>query len=559
MRLSKSFFLTRRENPSTEYSDVSKLLIKSGMVIRNDGGIYSYLPMGLRVIKNIENIIKDELNNLGCEELLLPTLVKDNYDNENMIEEVFHLIDRNNNKMKLTHSSSELFCDLVRHKITSYKDLHFTLYQINNKYRDERRVELGLVRMREFLECEGYSFDSDEGGLDVSYDKMFLAFKNIFSTLSLSPMIVRGNEEIFSEEFQVISEHGDNRVVKCSNCGYTSNIEDASSKVVINRKEVPTKKRELIRTNGSRSIRELSEFFNVFENNILKSIIIKVDGVYKLALLRGNAELNINKLMKVYKTANIDIPTVQELDKLGVDIDYIGPVNCAMEIIADNEVKLMNNFICGSNKKYYHFKNVNIGKDFRINRYEDIKLFDKNSLCPLCKNKCEIINGIEIGQINKLGKKIAKYYDVSYTDEVNQKEYAHLGSYHIGIDRCLNAIVEENHDEEGIIWPMNVAPYKVAIVVANMNHERMCEEAEKLYKKLEQLGIDTILDDRKDSIGVKLNDMDLIGIPIRITVGNDIDHDVVEVKLRNKKEKELVKLNKIYDYIQNMMIEYNKK
>ena len=561
MKLSESFFLTRRENPNTEFTEASKLLVKSGLVLRNDNGIYSYLPMAIKVLNNIQKIIREELTKIHSEEVILPTLIRDKYDYESTFDEVFHVIDRNNNSMKLVHTSFEVFTDLVRQKVNSYKDLHFTLYQINNKYRDEKRLEYGLVRKREFLECEGYSFDSDEGGLDVSYDKMFLTFKNIFSRLSLSPMVVRTNDNdaIFSEEFQVISPNGDNKVVKCSNCGYTSNIEDASSKVVISRKEVVNKQRQLVKTDGYKTIKELSKFFNVFESNIIKSVIIKVDDIYKLALLRGNAELNINKLMKIYNTQNIEIPSVNDLEKLGIAVDYIGPVNCAMEIIADNEVKTMNNFICGSNKKNYYYKNVNIGRDFRISRYEDIKLFNENSLCPLCKSKCNILSGIEIGQINKLGNKPSKYYGISYTDEINQKGYAEIGSYYIGVDRCLNAIVENNHDEKGIIWPINIAPYKVAIVVSNMNHDKMCQEAEKLHKRLNSNGIETLYDDRKDSIGVKLNDMDLIGIPIRVTIGNQIDENMAEVKLRNKSEGKTLKIDKIYDYIDELIKEYNNK
>ncbi len=556
MKTSQSFFITRRESPNNEFNNVSKLLIKSGMVYRNDNGIYSYLPIGLKVVNNVKNVIREELNKISSGELLFPTLIKDKYDNEGSLEEVYHIVDRNNNKMKLIHSSAELFSDLVKHKIKSYKDLHFSLYQINTKFRDEKKVGLGLVRMREYIECESYSFDSDEGGLDVSYDKMFLAFKDIFSRLHINPIVVRGSDGVFSEEFQVVSDSGDNRVVKCTNCGYTSNIEDASSKSVISRKEVFNKKIELIKTNDKKNVKELSEYLNIFENNILKSIIIKVDGIYKMALLRGSSELNVNKLMKIYNTTNIEIPSIYDLKKLGIAVDYIGPINCAMEIIADNEVKLMNNFVCGSNKEYYHYKNVNIGRDFKINRFEDIKLFDKNSLCPLCKNKCKIISGIEVGQINKLGNDISKYYDISYTDEVNQKDYAQIGSYHIGIDRCINAIVLENHDELGIVWPFNIAPYKVAIVVSNMNHERMCDEAEKLYKKLMSCGIETIYDDRKDSIGVKLNDMELIGIPIIVTIGNNLDNNIIEVKLRNNGEEKEIKANKVFDYIQKLIIDF---
>lgn len=558
MRLSNSFFLTRRENPNTEYSDASKLLVKSGLVLRNDNGLYSYLPMGLKVIGNIEAIIRDELSKINNHEVKLPTIMKDD-DHDDVLEEVYHIVDRNNNRMKLAHSSFALFSDLAIQKVNSYKDLHFSLYQINNKYRDEKRVEYGLVRMKEFRECESYSFDSDEGGLDVSYDKMFLTFKNIFARMSLSPMVVRTSDGLFSEEFQVISENGDNKVVKCTNCGYTSNIEDASSKVVISRKEVAHKQRELVKVEGHKTIKELSETLGVFESNIVKSIVIKVDDVYKLALVRGNSSVNVNKLMKIYKTPNVEIPSIADLEKRGISVEHMGPVNCAMEIIADNEIKTMNNFICGSNKKNYYFKNINIGRDFKVTRFEDIKLFNSDSLCPLCKSKCEILNGIEIGQINKLGSKIGKRYGITYTDEINQKGFAHIGSYHIGIDRCLNAIVEENHDENGIIWPYNIAPYKVAIVVSNMNHEKMCKAAEKLYKKLKTNGIDVLYDNRKESIGVKLNDMDLIGIPIRVTIGNNVEENTAEVKLRNKKEGKSIKIDKIVDYIDELIVEFNNK
>ena len=260
MRMSNSFFLTRREFPSDEYNDASKLLIKSGMVIRNNNGIYSYLPMGYKVVENIKKIIKQELTSVcKAEEVFLPTLVYDDGEEDNIFEEVYQITDRSNNKMKLTHSSSDIYIDLVKHKIKSYKDLHFSLYQFNRKYRDERHTEYGLIRMKEFLQCDACSFDSDEGGLDVSYDKMFLAFKNVFSKLSLEPMIVWGDEELFSEEFQIVSEEGDNTVVKCTSCGYTSNIEDATSKSLVSRREFIPRKRSLVKTPNKKTIKELSE------------------------------------------------------------------------------------------------------------------------------------------------------------------------------------------------------------------------------------------------------------------------------------------------------------
>ena len=272
-----------------------------------------------------------------------------------------------------------------------------------------------------------------------------------------------------------------------------------------------------------------------------------------MILLKGESELNIKKLKLLFKTNNIEIPSINELEKIGTSVGYIGPIGCTMEIIADYEVKSMHNFVCGSNKKDYHYINVNYGKDFKINRFADLKLFDKNSLCPKCKNKCEIVNGIEVGQIYKLGSIYSDIYDLKYTDEVNEECNVYMGSYQLGIDRIISAVVEHNHDDNGIIWPMSIAPYKVAIVISNVNDNDIKKYATSLYDKLIEEGIDTILDDRKESIGVKFNDMDLIGIPIRVTVGSLLKEDKVELKLRNEKDTNNIETSKVVDYIKEII------
>ena len=552
MRLSNDFFITRRNDPKDEFNISSKLLVKSGMVLRNSNGIYSYLPMGLKVVNNIIKIIEEELGEINAYQVKLPTLLEDEYEDD-VLDEVYKLKDRSNKPMKLAHNSEELFANLARHKVTSYKDLHFTLYQINNSYRDESHTEYGLIRMKEFISCSGYSFDSDEGGQDVSYDKMFLAFKKIFNKLGLEILVVRNDEKEFSEEFQVVLREGDNKVVKCTACSVASPLEDASSRTITTTKDVLPKQREMVETPNCKSINEVSEFLDVFPSRILKSLIIKVDGKYKMVILKGNSELNIKKIQKLYKTLDIEIPSVYELEKIGTTPGYVGPINCTMEIIADNEVKSMNNFICGANKEGYHYTNVNYGRDFKINRFEDLKLFDESSLCPLCKGECDILNSIEVGQISKLKKEDSIKYDLKYTDEVNSMDYVYMGSYHIGIDRCISAIVEANNDENGIIWPIRVAPYKIGIVVTNVNDEEISKYADNLYSKLTNLGIDTLLDDRKESVGVKFNDMDLIGIPIRITVGDCFKDGNVEVKLRSDEKSREIKTNKIIEYLQNII------
>ena len=562
MKATNCFFITRREFPSDEKIISSKLLIKSGMIYKNENGIYSYLPFGLKVIENIKKIVREEMNIINANEVLMPSIISndvfENSDRNRIFDkELFNIIDRNNKKLSLCPMHEELFASLASFKIQSYRDLHFTLFQISSKFRDEEKSEFGLIRKKEFLMADAYSFDADEGGLDVSYDKMYLIFKRILDRLGINAEVVECDagetQGIESEQFDVLSDFGDNEIVKCTNCTYTCNIEDATSSSIFVNRNQSNKKKELVSTPGVKSIKEVSEYLNVFPNNVLKSLICKVDGVYKMFLLRGESELNIKKLKKLYKTNNIEIPDINELEKIGTEVGFIGPVDCTMDIIADNEVKSMHNFVCGSNKKNYHYINVNYGKDFKIKEFADIKLFDESCTCPKCKNKCEIVKGFEVGQIYKLGKVYSKLYNLKYADELNFSEFVNMGSYQLGIDRCLSAIVENNHDDKGIIWPISVAPFKVVIIVANMNDHEQSKYANNLYNKLTSIGVETFLDDRKETIGVKFNDADLIGYPIRVTVGQMLNEDKVEVKLRSEESIKQVKTNKIIEYIQKLL------
>ncbi len=559
MKISNSFFVTRREFPKDEIAMSAKLLIKSGMILKNENGVYTYMPLGLKVLENIKKIIREEMSKLNASEVLLPSLVNSDIfklsEREKIFgKEMFTLKDRNNVKMALCSTYEELFSYLASYKIRSYRDLHFVLYQFGNKFRDEEHPELGIVRKKEFMNASAYSYDADEGGLEVSYDKMYMTFKNIFSKLSLDTIVVESSplnmKGITGEEFQVVSKYGDNEVVKCTNCSYSCDRESSSSSTIFTNREVPYKKLELISTPNINSIKELSEYLNIFSSNIIKCLVCLVDEEYKLILLRGQSKLNINKLKKLYRTNNVRIPSKYELLKNNINARFIGPINLDMEIIADNEVRSMHNFVCGSNKENYHYINANYPRDFKISKFADLKLFDENSVCPKCKNKCEIVKGIEVGQLFKLGKSYSEIYNLLYKNEINTKEYVHMGSYQIGLDRCIAAIVANNHDENGIIWPINVAPYKVAIVISNMNNKDSVKFANSLYDRLNDIGIDTILDDRKVTIGIKFNDMDLIGIPIRITIGDKyVEDGKVELKLRKEKETILLESNKLLEYI----------
>lgn len=563
MRMSNSFFITRREYPKDENTISASLLIKSGMIFKNDNGIYSYLPMGLKVVNNVKKLIRDEMMKIGAEEVLMPSLVDYSYfenSGRNVIfnEEMFTLKDRNNKEYALCPTHEELFAYLVRNKIQSYKDLHFTLFQMSNKFRDEEHPEYGLMRKKEFLMADAYSFDADMSGLDVSYDKMYQTFKNIFKKCNLDTIVVKSNPESMkgttSEEFQVICDFGDNEIVKCITCSYSSNIEEASSLIKDKKdKSYDIKMLRKVYTPGVKTVKELKEYFNVDDDKILKSLVIKADSKYIMILLKGSDELNISKLEKVLKTKDIEIPSSYELERIGTEVGFIGPIKSTMMIIADSEVKNMHNVICGANIKDYHYKNANPRIDFKIDRYADLKNFNDNSLCPKCGSKCEILNGIEVGHIFKLETNYSKIYNLRYLDETNNFNYVHMGSYGIGIDRLISAIIEKNHDEKGIIWPINIAPYKVAIVVINVNDKDSYKYSKMLYERLSSNGIDTILDDRKESVGVKFNDMDLFGIPIRITVGKKLSDDYVELKLRSEEKSMDIKTGEVLKIVDKIL------
>lgn len=563
MRMSNSFFITRREYPKDENTISASLLIKSGMIFKNDNGIYSYLPMGLKVVNNVKKLIRDEMMKIGAEEVLMPSLVDYSYfenSGRNVIfnEEMFTLKDRNNKEYALCPTHEELFAYLVRNKIQSYKDLHFTLFQMSNKFRDEEHPEYGLMRKKEFLMADAYSFDADMSGLDVSYDKMYQTFKNIFKKCNLDTIVVKSNPESMkgttSEEFQVICDFGDNEIVKCITCSYSSNIEEASSLIKDKKdKSYDIKMLRKVYTPGVKTVKELKEYFNADDDKILKSLVIKADSKYIMILLKGSDELNISKLEKVLKTKDIEIPSSYELERIGTEVGFIGPIKSTMMIIADSEVKNMHNVICGANIKDYHYKNANPRIDFKIDRYADLKNFNDNSLCPKCGSKCEILNGIEVGHIFKLETNYSKIYNLRYLDETNNFNYVHMGSYGIGIDRLISAIIEKNHDEKGIIWPINIAPYKVAIVVINVNDKDSYKYSKMLYERLSSNGIDTILDDRKESVGVKFNDMDLFGIPIRITVGKKLSDDYVELKLRSEEKSMDIKTGEVLKIVDKIL------
>ena len=563
MKLKNSFFYTIREDIKDEESISGNLLVRSGMIKKSSSGVYIFMPLGLKVIKNIENIIREEMNDINSSELLMPSLIQEDiYATLNRTDlfgkSIFKLKDRFDKNYCLGPTHEELFTIVAKNKVKSFKDLPFSLYQIQTKYRDEARPRYGLIRVREFIMKDAYSFDKDLSGLDISYNNMYNAYKKIFTRMGIDYRVVKADTGmmggLLSEEFQAITDIGEDTLVFCDNCDFSSNIEVCES--IVSDKESAEKKleKDLILTPNAKSIDEVSNFLNEAPNKLVKSLIYNIDGKLYMILLKGNSEVNINKLSKIMNTNNIELADIKDINKLNTIPGFIGPIGINIPIIMDSEVSTMVNFVVGANKKDYHYKNVNL-EDFKVELTADIRNVKEGDMCPKCASKLKLKKGIEIGNTFKLGTKYSECLELKYTDTDNSLKPVYMGCYGIGIERCLSAIVEQNNDEKGIVWPMNIAPYKVAIVIVDVNKEEQLEAANHLYKELKKENIDVLMDDRNERVGVKFNDIDLIGIPIRITIGKKIDEHLCELKLRDKEDVDEISIFDVLYKIQDIIDE----
>lgn len=560
MKLSEQFFYTKREDVKDEETVSGNLLVKSGMVKKIGNGIYMYMPLGLKVLRNIETIIREEMNKAGASELLMPNLLpEDVYINSgrrvNFGHDMFSLKDRYNRDLVLGPTHEEFFVEAAKMKVRSYKDLPFNIYQIGNKYRDEPRPRFGLIRVREFFMKDAYSFDTDLEGLDISYSKMFEAYKNIFDRIGLNYRIVTADTGVMggllSEEFQAVTDIGEDILVLCD-CGYSSNIE--VSKCVINESaEQDKKEKELIYTPNSKTIEEVAEFLGSDASNFVKTIIYKIDNELYACLVSGDREINETKLLKLLNAKNIELASFEEVEKVtSAKVGFAGPIGLNIKIVIDNDLLHKYNYITGANKTDYHYKNVNTS-DFNYDYVGDIKNVKENDACPVCGKPLYFKRGIEVGNTFKLGTKYSESLGLNYLDENNTLKPVVMGCYGIGLGRIMASIVEQKSDEKGIIWPVNVAPFKVGIVLIDKKDENQSKAALDLYNQLNYLGIDVILDDRDERAGVKFNDMDLIGIPYRITIGKKINEDLVELKLRNTQESMDININNILNKINELI------
>lgn len=560
MRLSENFFYTFREDVKDEETVSGNLLVKSGMVKKIGNGIYMYMPLGLKVLKNIENIIREEMNKAGANELLMPNLLPEEVyissgRRDNFGHDMFSLKDRYNRSLVLGPTHEEFFVEAARMKIKSYKDMPFNLYQIGNKYRDEPRPRYGLIRVREFFMKDAYSFDTSLDSLNKSYMKMFNAYKNIFDRIGIDYRIVTADTGVMggllSEEFQAVTDIGEDILVLCD-CGYSSNIE--VSECVINKeKATKYKEKELVYTPNAKTIEEIANYLKEDKDKFVKTLIYKIDDILYACLVSGDREINETKLRKLLNGKTIELASQEEVEKVtGAKVGFAGPIGLDIKIVIDNDILYKYNYIVGANKTDYHYKNVNTS-DFIYDFVGDIKNVKEFDSCPKCGKKLYFKHGIEIGNTFKLGTKYSKALNLNYLDENNELKPVVMGCYGIGLGRIMSSIVEQRNDENGIIWPTNIAPFKVAIVLIDKKDEVQKSIANAIYNNLNKNNIETILDDRDERAGVKFNDMDLIGIPYRITVGKKTKDNLVELKIRETNQVFDVHVNDIVSKIDELI------
>ena len=539
MKLSESYFYTLREDQRDEDSVSGNLLVKAGFIKKTSAGVYMMLPLGLLVQNKIEAIVRKHMNKAGAQELKMPALIaSEYYEKSGRLEgfgpSVYKLKDRNGAPFCLGPTHEELFAFAAEPMIRSYKNLPFNIYQFQTKYRDEPRARFGLIRVKEFVMKDAYSFDTNEDGLDISYKKMFDAYKNIFDELGLDYRIVRADTGIMggllSEEFQAITPIGEDSVVYCDECGFSSNIEITeciSSKSLEEEKQL-----EKVETLNKESIEDVCAFLNVPQEKTVKALLMNVNNELVVMFIRGDRELNETKVCKLLNVPEISFADDNLINKSNAVAGFTGPIGLNCRYIVDNEVLNMKNFVTGANEKNYHYINVNI-KDFEIKETGDIVNVKEGDICPICKKPLKFTKGIEVGNTFKLGTKYSKALNLTYLNKENKQEYVWMGSYGLGLGRTMAAIVEQSHDDKGIVWPKNVAPFKVTILIMSLKDEGQVSLANELYSKLQEKGVEVMLDDRDERPGVKFNDAELIGIPYRVTVGKKAQERIVEVKKRD--------------------------
>ena len=563
MRASNYFLPTLKEAPSEAEVPSHIYLVRAGYIRQLAAGLYEYLPLGFRVLKKIENIIRKHMDEAGALEVLLPILTPAELWQETgrwdvYGKELFRLEDRKGRLFALGPTHEETITDLIRKNIRSYKDLPKNFYQIQTKFRDEARPRYGLIRGREFLMKDAYSFDVSEEMAVKSYEIMKETYKKIFDELGLDYLMVEADTGAiggkFSHEFVVKAANGEAHIVYCENCGYAANVEAAKYEFELDKlppeKEKPLEK---VHTPDVSSVDEVAKFLGVDTKKIVKTLVyILSDETAVAVVIRGDRELNETKLINYFNVLDARLATSEELDKMGIVEGFVGPIGLDIPVYADMSVKDLHNFVVGANEKDYHYINVNIPRDFKPIEFVDFSTAREGDPCPNCKAPLKEITGLEVGHIFLLGTKYSEAMKAYFVDKDGKEKPIIMGCYGIGVSRLMAAAVEQNHDENGIIWPENIAPFKLQILALNMKDEQIRQTAENIYEKAKEKGIEVLYDDRDISAGAKFKDADLIGIPHRIVVGKKVKEGKVEYQHRKSKDKKEFNIENIEEFLGNL-------
>lgn len=547
MHLSQSFYKTLKEIPKDAKIPSHQLMFRSGMIQQLSSGIYSYLPLALRSIRKIENIIREEMNRRGYEEVLMPAVLPAGLWQESGRWDLYgdlllRFKDRKGNDYCMGPTHEEVITDMVRRNLRSWKQLPFKLYQIQTKFRDEFRPRFGLMRGREFIMKDGYSFDLTEEDAKKSYRQMYDAYTAIFSRCGVQFRAVdAATGEIggdMSHEFQVLAGTGEDLILSCTECDYAANVEKAASgqRASVQNMTVPGEP-EIIDTPDCRTIDEVSKFMGAAPSDFLKSLIYETDSGPVMALIAGDREINESKLQALLKTSVLSLASDEAVQKYtGARPGSVGPVGTDIRVIADLSVSLKNSWISGASEDGRHIKNISPGRDFNPAQTADIGFASAGDSCPRCPNgKLEEHRGIEAGQVFSLGTKYSELLNCVCNDENGEPRPAYMGCYGIGVGRTMAAAIEQNHDENGIVWPVPIAPWEVMVLPVQYGKEEVRAAAESLYSELVSLGIETVIDDRDERAGFKFNDADLVGYPVQIILGaRSVGEGMAEVKFRSE-------------------------
>ena len=563
MRLSRLLGNTLREVPAEAEMISHQLLLRAGMIRQLVAGIYSYLPLGWRVLQKIEDIMREEMNAIDGQEMQMPSVHPAELWQETgrYFEAGPALVrfqDRNQREMVLGITHEEVITDLARREINSYRQLPFMIYQIQTKFRDEPRSRGGLVRAREFSMKDGYSFHADQADLDAYYPRVYQAYLNIFHRCGLEVLVVEADPGLMggaaSHEFMIVNEAGEDTLVICDACGYGANAESA----VVQRTEAQEEEErdvEEVATPGMTTIEKVASYLGVTPEQTLKAIFYMAGEQLIFVVIRGDLDVNETKVANLVGTADLRLALEGEVAGVGIIAGYASPIGLRdkVKIVADASIRSGSNFVAGANKEGYHLRNVNYPRDFEVDLLGDIAAVQEGDHCTHCGEELRLANGIELGHIFKLGTKYSEALGATFLDREGQKRPLVMGCYGIGAGRLMAAVIEQSHDERGIIWPLDIAPYLIHLITLGTNPQ-VIETAEALYEDLQARGYETLYDDRDASAGVKFNDADLIGIPLRLTVSpRTLQAGGMEGKLRHEKEYQIVTLEALEHTIQDLL------